>query len=347
MNKVYIIIVNFNNFNDTIEGLESLLKSAHSNFQIFVVDNSTSDTSIQYLHNWAKGNVHPAITTKFNHLVFPAEVKPINHVILSEADFLATTGLFESKITFIRATNNGFAAANNLVLKYLTNTAEPGSFIWLLNNDTVVEKNTLTNLLNFYHDKKDKKYIVGPLLRNYNEPNLIQAVIGHYNIWLGKHTHIGENEHDNGQYANYTPSKNAYVIGAAMFFPLQLLKDTGLMSEAYFLYFEELDWLRAAAQKGYVAAVATNAIVYHKEGASIAGGYKQRDTSVAEYYSIINRVRFIKKWHPRALPTVLAGVIFALLKRLLHGHFKLVSKASIDILKTLFTIKSTAINYHQ
>ena len=39
---VYIVILNWNGYNDTSELLESLLKTNYSNFKIVVVDNNSS-----------------------------------------------------------------------------------------------------------------------------------------------------------------------------------------------------------------------------------------------------------------------------------------------------------------
>jgi GT2 family glycosyltransferase len=345
MSKVYIVIVNFNTDKDTIECLESVLKSSYTNFQVFIVDNSANDTSVTQLAAWAGNDNYPAVETNFKELVYPPERKPVNCCITSEADF-NNGNLFEDKITIVKTQNNGFAAANNVVLKYLINKGEAASFIWLLNNDTVIEKSTLANLLSFCDEDPHKNHIVGAQLRNYYQPKTIQAIGGNYNVWLGKHKHIGDGETDLGQYDNYQPGKNDYIVGASMFLPKQFLDNVGLMCEEYFIYFEELDWINAGYKKGFKIATAINAIAYHKEGASIAGSINgKKDTTIAEYYSITSRVRFIKKWHPWALPTVMLGVIFALIKRLLQGRFKLVIKALAGVLKILFTTNPAAIKY--
>ena len=161
MNKVYIILVNYNNYTDTIECLESLLKSSYLNYQIFVVDNSSDSSSIDNLSNWITNNNYKDINTNFQNLVFPLEHKPIHHTIVSENEFNTKGELYEEKITIIHAKNNGFAAANNIVLRYILNNGANSSFIWLLNNDTVIEKSTLYNLVAFYQNNANKLYLAG------------------------------------------------------------------------------------------------------------------------------------------------------------------------------------------
>lgn len=49
MKKVYVIIVNYNNYNDTIECVKSLKKVNYTNFHIVIVDNNSSNDSVKKL----------------------------------------------------------------------------------------------------------------------------------------------------------------------------------------------------------------------------------------------------------------------------------------------------------
>ncbi len=338
MNKVYIILVNYNNYNDTIECLESVLKSSYANYQVFVVDNSPDNDSITQLLAWAGNKNYQVNINMFKDLVFPLSTKPLNFVFIDEHTFTQNKQLIEYKITFIRSKNRGFAAANNIALNYILTYGQEPSSVWILNNDTVIERDTLLNLATFSGDKANNKLILGAKLRYYDQPDVLQAVAGKYNRFLGMHKHIGDGEKDYGQYDNYLPGKMNYIVGASIFLPFLFLKETGLMCEDYFLYFEELDWLNMGRTFGYSMGIVPNAIVYHKEGSSIIGSRtEKKDTSTAEYYSITNRVRFIKKWYPWCLITVMPGTIWALTKRIMQGKLRLVKKSSITIFKILTT----------
>jgi GT2 family glycosyltransferase len=337
MTKVYIVIVNFNGLDHTIECIESVLKSSYKNFQLILIDNSSNDLSYDGIVDWLNGDRLQRIRTSFPDLVFPLTVKPIPYVVQHENKFSHLAHPYDEKIILIRALNRGFAAANNIALEYVKDHAPDQSLIWLLNNDVVIEKNTLAEFVAFYENSLDKQIILGGKLRLYYQPAYLQAIMGRYNNWLGKHYHIGEGELDNGQHDNYVPKKNNYIVGASIFLPKLFLQKAGLMSEDYFLYFEELDWIRTGERFGFKIAFVPRAVVYHKEGSSIIESKNNsRDTSLAEYYSIINRVRFIKKWYPYCLVTVLVGVTFALVKRLLKGNFGLVKKSVTAIFKILF-----------
>ena len=54
-----------------------------------------------------------------------------------------------NKLIFVQSKkNNGFAAGNNVGIKYILQN-DPKSFCWMLNNDTVVKRNSLLKLVQF------------------------------------------------------------------------------------------------------------------------------------------------------------------------------------------------------
>ena len=52
--KVAIIILNWNGWRDTIECLESLRQIEYPDYQIIVVDNGSTNGSIDKIHEWAQ-----------------------------------------------------------------------------------------------------------------------------------------------------------------------------------------------------------------------------------------------------------------------------------------------------
>ena len=47
--KVAIIILNYNGWQDTIEYLESVLRNDYPNYQVIVIDNGSSNNSMEYI----------------------------------------------------------------------------------------------------------------------------------------------------------------------------------------------------------------------------------------------------------------------------------------------------------
>lgn len=332
MNKVYIILVNYKGHDDTIECLESLLKSDYTNFQVFVVDNSPDDTSVNKLLSWMN-NGPESIETLYPQLVYPLVDKPLPYAFITESNLLEKKPVLTEKVVLVKSTNRGFAAANNVVLKHIINNGADDSLVWILNNDTVVERNCLAELVDF-SNAQGSETLIGSKLFFYHQKGILQAVAGRYNRILGSTYHIGEGEIDTGQYDDFSFSDDNYVIGASMFLSKKFLTRAGLMNEDYFLYYEELDWGLRGRKNGFKTALQPAAKVYHKEGASIRGERGRSDFS--DYYSIVNRLKFTRKWYPGCIFTVLPGVIYALLKRLLKGKFRFVARVTPQVIKVLY-----------
>jgi len=51
--KVFIILVNYNGADDTIECINSIKKISYSNYEIIVVDNCSTDNSVSVLENFS------------------------------------------------------------------------------------------------------------------------------------------------------------------------------------------------------------------------------------------------------------------------------------------------------
>ncbi|MCT7635632.1 glycosyltransferase [Aliarcobacter butzleri] len=117
---IYIIILNYNGWKDTIECLESL-KCIQEDYKIVLIDNKSTDDSIDKLENWIQ-----------------------NQKELS------------SNLIFIKSSeNNGYAAGNNIGIKYVE-SQEDAEFIWILNNDTLIKADILENLLNCYKNLENE-----------------------------------------------------------------------------------------------------------------------------------------------------------------------------------------------
>ena len=54
---VYVLILNWNGWSDTIECLESVLRGTHWNQRIIVCDNDSRDGSLEHIKAWAEGRL--------------------------------------------------------------------------------------------------------------------------------------------------------------------------------------------------------------------------------------------------------------------------------------------------
>ena len=80
--KVAIIILNWNNWKDTIECLESVYQIDYPNYNVIVVDNSSENESIQKIKEYCNGLIY--VKSKF--FQYNPINKPIQVLELTEED---------------------------------------------------------------------------------------------------------------------------------------------------------------------------------------------------------------------------------------------------------------------
>lgn len=212
--------------------------------------------------------------------------------------------------------NLGFAGGNNVGLRY---ALEHGAaYVWLLNNDTLVERDALGELV-AKMQADPSLGLCGSTLLYEAQRDMVQALGGaRYNRWLGTVAHIGQHQPFDPQTDEGAVERQLdYLIGASTLASRAFLERVGLLQEDYFLYFEELDWA-ARAGGTFGLGYAAKSFVYHKEGSSIGGSDTAKDAKsyVSDFYSLKNRVRFTKRFYPYALPSVYGGLLIAILNRL-------------------------------
>jgi len=161
-------------------------------------------------------------------------------------------------------------------------------YVLLLNNDTVVDKKFLMELIHVAQ-KGEKIGFVGPKIYYYT-PNEISKIITFAGGELNKNTFqphpIGSDELDNGSFD--LEKKVDYVEGSCLLIKNEIINEIGLLDPDYFTYWEEIDWCFRGQNAGYDSVYAPKAIIWHKGRAS--------DLSANSiYYMIKNRFLFIKK----------------------------------------------------
>jgi GT2 family glycosyltransferase len=73
------------------------------------------------------------------------------------------------------------------------------------------------------------------------------------------------------------------------------LEQIGLLNEAYFLYYEEIDWATRARGK-YSLAYAPQSIVYHRESGTLGS----RRSTACDYYATRSSMLFTMQYFPVA-----------------------------------------------
>ena len=228
--KISIIIVNTATKDLTLGCLRSIEKEARNiNFEVLLSDNGSKDGSVEALLTLQKEKFWKGRLT----------------------------------LTF-NDSNVGYAKANNQGIK-----KAKGEYIFLLNNDTILHKNALQNLIKFA-DKTSDAGIIGSKLLNidgtlqkscYHFPTITRAI---KEYWLGykgyfeKFAPMGHN-----------PVTVDSVVGAAFLITPEARNRVGkLLDERYFAYFEDIDYCRQTWKKGLKVYYLPDSVITHYHGAT-------------------------------------------------------------------------------
>lgn len=328
--KVGIVILNWNGWRDTTECLESVFRLNYDNFQVIVCDNASEDQSEMHIKDWARGQnpVIPEIDHPLLHLVMPAVTKPLAHRCYSREEI--EQGQIDandaSRLVLIQTQGNlGFAGGNNVGIRFALQ--QGCDYIWLLNNDTLVEPDTLSKMVAHSSSltARGVKNTCGSRVHFYDDPEVIQALGGaSFNRWTGIASQtLGRFlKQDEGIDHGHYQQRLDYITGCSWLIPRDFLQTVGLMEEKYFLYYEEIDWvLRSKSQ--YMLTYAPDAKVYHKEGSSIGSKSLNRPSSLlSDFYLARNKFLLAKKFMPWALPVVYFSTFLQVINRIKQGYLK-------------------------
>ena len=298
MNKFSIIIVHFSSIQDTKSCLQSLYDLSYKEFDIVIVDNSTS------INN-----------------TFPVkEILTEDFIVLEENRKWSINEY--STITYIRTINKGFSHANNIGITYAFQNLS-FDWIWLLNNDTEVESQSLSVIDSYVNNTNKKIGIVGHDIFYLSDKTKLQGIGGTFSFKLFLGNNLVPKSYNKETCNECFNQSAAYILGASMFVKKEFIEDVGLMDEDYFLYYEEIDWAWRGKLKNWQIGYCHSAKIFHKEGASIGSSYSLSTKSgLATYHGIRSKMLFIKKHFPHKKNVRIFLVLISIANRIIKGKFK-------------------------
>jgi len=252
---VYIIILNWNGWQDTVDCVESCLKLNYPNFHILIVDNGSTDDSDVVLRE-----------------KFPT------------MDFIQT------------GANLGFAGGNNVGIRHALDRS--ADYLWLLNNDTVVDPEALSELVRVI-EGGPKRGAVGSKIFYYDQPGLLWFAGGGIRELSKISYHIGAKQRDSDQFQEDRPVD--FITGCSFLIRRQALEEAGLMREEFFLYCEDTDWTLRLHSAGWETWWAANSRIWHK----VSSSHGERNPFL-NYYCVRNTLQYVRLNDPVKLPFTLA-----------------------------------------
>ncbi len=272
---VYIIVLNYNRRDDTLECLESLFRIDYPNYIVLVVDNASSDGTAEAVR----------------------KAYPDAEVLENEKNLM-------------------YAGGNNEGIKLAL--AKGAEWVLLLNNDTVVDKRLLPEMLKAA-DKRPDAGVIGPMIYYYSSKGVaaesgqqpeaglpaIWYAGGIVKLWMGLTAHRGLREEDTGRYGR--TEETDYVTGCAMLISRACLEKVGLLDTSYGMYAEDADFSLRARRAGFGLVFAPGGKVWHKISMSTGGEFSLLKTRLKIKSNLRLFVRFAKPWHWLTMPVFVLG----------------------------------------
>lgn len=241
--KVGVVLLNYNNYVDTIECLRSLGDITYGNTYVVVVDNHSTNESI--------------------------------------AEIMKYRGQCKAAFRIVRCSGNvGFAAGCNVGIT--TCLHEGCEFVLLLNNDTVVDPGFLEPMTSFWEKNKSRKIgaLVGKI-HYYNNPERIWHAGGKGLLRLTRCRRIGDGK-STTSYSTHAARVSSFS-GAMVLFRCSVFTDIGMLDEAFFFGEEDFEYSHRMKKHGYAIYFVPDSQIWHKVGrtrnfspAQIYNGYLSR-----------------------------------------------------------------------
>lgn len=227
--KVSIVILNWNGWQDTLECLNSLEKITYSNYEVIIIDNNSTNESVEEIKNWIAN-----------------KKTSVNHKLM------------------ISSQNSGFAGGNNPGIEYAVRNKS--DYILLLNNDTTVDLEFLEKLVKV-GESNENFGIIGPKIYYETDKNRIWFGGGYF-TWLGGGQHMEFDKIDDKPLDDKIKEVD-FMTGCCFLVKREVIEKIGLMNENFFLYYEDTEWSLRARKNGYKVIYASDSHIWHKVSQSV------------------------------------------------------------------------------
>lgn len=199
-------------------------------------------------------------------------------------------------ILIMSEVNSGFTGGNNLGLEYSLKTGYTYSLI--LNNDTFVEPDFLSHLVSYMNAHPETGAIQPRIFFNHDR-KLLWNSGSYYNQFFGYTYTKGYNRRGNSSDENV--KEVDWITGCALLTRNSILEKTGLLTEKFFIYYEDVDLSFRIRKEGYKLIYYPKSVIYHIAGMANRNIIKGKEgflNPVVHYLNVRNSLWLIKTYTP-------------------------------------------------
>lgn len=281
--KIGIVILNYLNWKDTIECVESILNQSNQNFEIVIVDNNSNNESVEEFTKRYKNYEHIHILETYENLgfakgnntgiVYCKDVLKLNNVFVTNNDVIFTDKTYFERLT---------------AKEYSSNIGAVGTVI---NGSDGINQNPIILQINLY-----------TLIKHYLEPLLKQIGLSSFlekmhRLSLSIKNKFGKGNHSQNNFngdSKFSYSEKKYFLhGSAIFFTENYLKHVDGFYPHTFLYYEENILAIVFEKMGLEMFYDNKLEMYHKEDQSMAQSFKDVSKAKRQWQrrSIISAIK--------------------------------------------------------
>lgn len=198
--------------------------------------------------------------------------------------------------------NGGFAYGNNAAIRPVLQSTNPPPYFLLLNPDTIVRPGALQALVEFM-DKHPEVGIAGSRLEDPDGTPQHSAFRFHtiqseldYGLRIGLVSKVLTKWLVAPPISDQT-CQTDWVAGASMIVRREVFEAVGLMDEAYFMYYEEMDFCLQARRAGWSCWYVPQSRIVHLVGQSSGVTDTKRPAKRLPQYWFDSRRRYFLKNH--------------------------------------------------
>jgi GT2 family glycosyltransferase len=207
----------------------------------------------------------------------------------SEAADVAMLHAGDGRFELIRGDRNlGFAGGCNIGLWHAV--ANEAQYIWLLNNDAIIETGTLRSLLAFAESQPDAG-LISPLLRDTVAPHQLDAFCGRFDRRLLTYEYTESIETARAWHAECPDQVT--LAGTALLIRRTVVETIGGLDERLFAYWEDTDYSIRASVAGFPSRVHFDLAILHPKKHTYSDNVEAK--AYYSYYMARNEILLLRK----------------------------------------------------